>query len=70
MKVLIDRFEGDYAVCERENREIINIEKYKIPKEAKEGDVLIIENDRIIIDKEETEKRKKEIEALTDDIWE
>ncbi|WIF93992.1 DUF3006 domain-containing protein [Caminicella sporogenes] len=70
MKVLIDRFEGDYAVCERENREIINIEKYKIPKEAKEGDVLIIENDRIIIDKEETEKRKKEIEALIDDIWE
>lgn len=70
MKVVIDRFEGNYAVCEKENGEIINIEKDKIPNEAKEGDVLVIENNGIIIDKEETEKRKEEMKKLIDDIWE
>lgn len=69
MKVVIDRFEGDYAVCEKENREMIDIKRDCIPKESKEGDVLDIEGDKIIIDVKETEKRKKEIEELTKDLW-
>lgn len=69
MKVVIDRFEGDYAVCEKENREMIDIKRDSIPKEAKENDVLDIEGDRITIDVLETEKRKKEIEELTKDLW-
>lgn len=69
MKVVIDRFEGDYAVCEKENREMIDIKKDCIPKEAKESDVLDIQGDKIIIDINETEKRKKEIEELTKDLW-
>ena len=36
---------------------------------AKEGDVLIIKKNEIIIDKEATLKRKKEIEELTKDLW-
>jgi hypothetical protein len=70
VKVVIDRFEGDYAVCEKENREMIDIKKDIIPKEAKENDVLDIEGDKIIIDIEETKKRKKDIEELTKDLWE
>lgn len=69
MKVVIDRFEGDYAICEKENREMIDIKKDRIPKEAKESDVLDIQGEKIIIDVEETEKRKKEIEELTKDLW-
>lgn len=69
MKVVIDRFEGDYAVCEKENREMIDIKREGIPKEAKEGDVLDIKGDKIIIDVNETERRKKEIEELTKDLW-
>lgn len=69
MKVIIDRFESDYAVCERENGEFINIEKNKVPKEAKEGDVLVIENNKIMIDKDETKKRKEEIEEIINDMW-
>ncbi|MEG0772575.1 DUF3006 domain-containing protein [Clostridium sp.] len=69
MKVVIDRFEGDYAVCEKEDREMIDIKRHSLPKEAKEGDVLDIEGDKIIIDINETEKRKKEIEELTKDLW-
>lgn len=69
MKVVIDRFEGRFAVCEKDNRTMINIEKNKIPPEAVEGDVLNIEGDTIIVDVEETTRRKKEIEELTRDLW-
>lgn len=70
MRVVIDRFEGNFAVCEKDNREMINIEKDKIPSNAKEGDVLIIDGNSIKIDKRETEKRKKEVEQLLNELWE
>lgn len=69
MKVIIDRFEGDYAVCEKENCEMIDIKRELLPKEAKENDVLDIQGDEITIDVKETEKRKKEISELTKDLW-
>lgn len=69
MKVIIDRFEGEFAVCEKEDSEMIDIEISKIPAAAKEGDVLDICNGIIVIDIEATEKRKKEIEELTKDLW-
>jgi hypothetical protein len=69
MKVIIDRFEGSYAVCEKEDRQMIDIERGALPPEAKEGDVLDIEGDRIVIDNDETIKRRKRIEELTRDLW-
>lgn len=65
---IIDRFEGNFAVLELQNKKIVNIERSKIPIEAVVGDVLNIDKD-ITIDLEETEKRKKYIEDLTRDIW-
>ncbi len=69
MKVIIDRFEGEYAVCEQEDRTMINIEVIKLPQEAREGDVLKIDGDRIYIDKNETEKRKQNVEQILDSLW-
>lgn len=69
MKVIIDRFEGKFAVCEKEDRTMLNIEKSKIPKDSKEGDVLNIVSGEISIDIEETNKRKKEIGELIKDLW-
>jgi len=40
-KLIIDRFEGKYAVCELEDKSIINVPKYKLPLNCKEGDCLI-----------------------------
>jgi len=40
MKVIVDRFEGKYAVCEKEGNVMINIEKSQLPKGVKEGDVI------------------------------
>ncbi len=69
MRVIIDRFEGDYAVCQKENKEIIEIRKEKIPEDAREGDILIIESETIKIDRIGTAKRKKMIESIMKDLW-
>lgn len=61
MKITIDRFEGEYAVCEVEAGKIINIPKTDIPKEAKEGDILSKPDSGYCIEKAETEAKKDEI---------
>lgn len=65
MKVTIDRFEGDFAVVELENREMADLSKVLVPTDAKEGDIL-----EIRVDHDETAKRKKRIEKLTEGLWE
>lgn len=59
MQVIIDRFEGDMAVCEKPERVMINIPRNHLPSSAREGDVLIIEGNDIQIDAVETGKRRK-----------
>lgn len=70
MRLIIDRFEGKFAVCERENKEMIDIPKNRLPKGAEEGDVLIIEGDKIKLDKVATEKRRERIQNLMNSLWE
>lgn len=71
MKGVIDRFEGDYAVVELEDGKMKDIKKSLIPDDAKEGDILIINEKGINkIDKEETHKRKEEINSLMDELYE
>jgi len=69
MKFVIDRFEGEFAVCEREDGTMINIPKDQIPEHACEGDVLSVKKHKIVMNEEETRKRKEEIEELTKDMW-
>lgn len=69
MKVIIDRFEGDYAVAEAEDKSMQNILKSQLPKGAKEGDVLIIDGNNIRLDENETQLRKKRIKELEDKLW-
>lgn len=70
MVVVIDRFEDIFAVCECEDKTMINIEKDRLPENVHEGDVLVIDEDNnITVDYEETERRKKEIDELMTDMW-
>lgn len=64
MKVIIDRFEGDYAVVELPNRRMIDLPLILVPGGAREGDTLDIS-----VDEDDTELRKKRIEQLTEDLW-
>jgi hypothetical protein len=69
VKVVIDRFEGDFAVCEKPDRTMMKILRSMLPVWAKEGDVLIVEGENIQIDPVETSRRKKEAEDLMKDVW-
>ena len=64
--LIIDRFEGEYALIEMKKR-IFHIPKSLFPKGAKEGDVIKI---NISIEKEATEKKKQQIDKLSDKIFE
>lgn len=69
MKVIIDRFEGLYAICEKEDGTMIEIELNKIPEGGKEGVVLNIKNDKVSIDIVKTKERQKEIAEQVKDMW-
>jgi hypothetical protein len=70
MRLIIDRFEGDFAVCENDNKIMVNISKKELPSEVKEGDVIYKYDEKYIIDLEETKKRKQEIQDITKNLWE
>jgi hypothetical protein len=69
MRVIIDRFEGDFAVCEKADRTMLNVKRETLPPDAKEGDALIIEGDTISIDIANTEKRKNIVRKLFADLF-
>jgi hypothetical protein len=64
MKVILDRFEGDYAIVELPDRTMVNMPKILLPKEAKEGDVVEI---RILT--EETKEINEQVNKLAKDLW-
>lgn len=68
-QAIVDRMEGEYAVMEIEGV-MKTIRRCDLPAEIREGDVLRLENSCWIIDREETERRKKEIQDLADKLWE
>jgi len=60
--LIVDRIESDIAVCEDENQKMININLEEFTETPKDGDVIELIDGKYITNKEETEKRKKNIE--------
>lgn len=65
MDMIIDRFEGTLAVVELEDGKRAEVPVAVLPPDAKEGDCLTLK-----IDKEKTEKRRKQIGQLMNDLFE
>ena len=63
MKVVIDRFEADYAVVELPDGTTAVISRVLLP-EAKEGDVV-----EVVVNHSETAKRRKKIAKLAEEVW-
>ena len=59
-KYIVDRFEEDFIVLEKETGGSIDIKRELLP-DAEIGDVLTEENGVFLIDEEETLERKKRI---------
>lgn len=62
MKIVIDRIEGEFAVCELPDMQIVNI-PLSLLEDAKEGDVYSIEKDE-----SEKEERVKKAQSLFDKL--
>lgn len=61
-KLIIDRFEGSYAICEAEDKSIVKIPKYKLPLDCKEGDCFVQDSDGMVLkDTETTHRREKHL---------
>lgn len=61
--LIIDRIENNIAVCEQEDKTMINIPKYKLPLDVKAGDCLGVDNKgSYILLEQETKNRKTMIE--------
>lgn len=71
MELIVDRFEGDFVVCEKQkDGKMINILKDKLPENIKEGDYLRITDQEVIIDYDKRKVREERIKNLMDDLWE
>ena len=72
MKTLIvDRFEGQYTVCEDKEQKFFAIDTSEMPSDATPGTVICINDDGVItVDAEETERRKKRIVGKQNKLYE
>ena len=61
--LIIDRFEGEYAVIETD-KGMVNIPRTDVPAAAREGDVLVLG-----INKAETSGRKERIDGMMDKLF-
>ena len=61
MKYIVDRIEENIVICEnQETKKIEEFEKINFSEEIKDGDVVILENNKFKIDRKETDKRKED----------
>ncbi len=64
MEVIVDRFEGEYAILEIDKDNLVEVPRILV-LDAKEGDVV-----SIVVLKEKTEERKDKISKLMDNLFE
>ena len=68
--MIIDRFEGDFAVCELPTGEMVLVPKNRLPKGAAESSVLKERNGVFSLDFGEETRRKERIRRLEDSLFE
>ena len=64
--LIIDRFEDDYAVCEKDGASLVRIARCYLPAGVYEGCVLIEKNGAYSIDSALSRSRKTEAENKVD----
>ena len=64
--LIIDRFEGDWAIIETENRHTFNLPRFVLPAGIKEGDVI---NIHVGIDLVATEERSEKSERMLENLF-
>ena len=62
-QIIVDRIEGEYAVCETEDKKMIDLPLSLLPEGVKEGNMYFTPLNK------EKEARKKMIEEKMNTIW-
>jgi len=68
--LVVDRFEGDFAIVEKDGRDFIKVSRELLSDEIKEGDCLFEKDGKYFLDKEQTELLRMEISKLKNSLWE
>ena len=69
LPLVLDRYEGNYAICENRNTgKILEIPKSYISKQAKDGDILKFRHGIYQINFKETRKQKEDMKKLLESI--
>lgn len=66
MRITIDRFEGEFAVCETEDKNMLNIPSSILPSGAREGNIYEVGFTEL---KREEEERHKRINEKVNKLW-
>ena len=68
--LIIDRFEGSYAICEDNDQKFFAIEISELPQGAKEGDVLDVDDAEgtLSINVEATAQKRSKLKKLQDKL--
>ena len=67
-KFIVDRIEGDKAVLECENGDMVNLELKALPKNIKE--VINFQENSYFLNSDETKARKEKIKNLMNSLFE
>jgi len=68
-RLIIDRFENGFAVCEDEAMNMRNVPRTELPAGVKEGDTLVKTGDEYVFDRNATNERQAKIRSLEDKVF-
>ncbi len=59
--LVIERFENCIAICEKEDKTVVKVPKYRLPLQCKEGDCIGLDKNNmyVVVDKELMKKKKE-----------
>jgi hypothetical protein len=64
MRFIIDRFEGEFAVVELDDKTMVDIPRVALPAEAMEGDII-----NITIKEDETQEKRKKMKDKLNELF-
>jgi len=69
MRYIVDRIEGSLAVCEREDGGFEDIPLEQLPKGAREGSVLLVQDGAWALDLQAEKERRKRLFAKQEGLF-
>jgi len=67
----VDRFEGQYMICQDDNKKMFAFPLSELAVKPKEGEVISVDGEGVIaIDRKKTEELRGKVRKLQNSVWE